>query len=163
MQGCALRFMFAKQMLHLKIDRDKAAVYFHSAGNRTRTGTMFPSRDFKSLVSTIPPHRRIYKIGGASEWCDPLRILFDARLYIQKYILPDLRPNTNYLHTYSATRETSLCFGERPLTSGPRLTPTFSSCTVAQGEPQPSTPKRVGRRGRTLTTGVSQHEAPGQE
>ena len=29
------------------------------AGNRTRTGTLLPARDFKSLVSTIPPHRRI--------------------------------------------------------------------------------------------------------
>ena len=28
------------------------------AGDRTRTGTRLPARDFKSLVSTIPPHRR---------------------------------------------------------------------------------------------------------
>ena len=28
-----------------------------SAGDRTRTGTRLPARDFKSLVSTIPPHR----------------------------------------------------------------------------------------------------------
>lgn len=30
------------------------------AGNRTRTGTLKPARDFKSLVSTIPPHRQMY-------------------------------------------------------------------------------------------------------
>ena len=29
------------------------------AGGRTRTDTLLPTRDFKSLVSTIPPHRRI--------------------------------------------------------------------------------------------------------
>ena len=28
------------------------------AGDRTRTGTQKPARDFKSLVSTIPPHRQ---------------------------------------------------------------------------------------------------------
>ena len=32
------------------------------AGDRTRTGTLLPTRDFKSLVSTIPPHRRINTI-----------------------------------------------------------------------------------------------------
>ena len=31
----------------------------YGAGDRTRTGTLLPTRDFKSLVSTIPPHRRI--------------------------------------------------------------------------------------------------------
>ena len=40
------------------------------AGDRTRTGTLLPTRDFKSLVSTIPPHRRIntiiiYHLSGA--------------------------------------------------------------------------------------------------
>ena len=30
----------------------------NGAGDRTRTGTRLPARDFKSLVSTIPPHRR---------------------------------------------------------------------------------------------------------
>ena len=32
---------------------------FFGAGDRTRTGTSKPTRDFKSLVSTIPPHRRV--------------------------------------------------------------------------------------------------------
>ena len=43
-------------------DRQKTRpkrVRFFGAGNRTRTGTLKPARDFKSLVSTIPPHRHI--------------------------------------------------------------------------------------------------------
>ena len=30
------------------------------AGDRTRTGILLPARDFKSLVSTISPHRQVY-------------------------------------------------------------------------------------------------------
>ena len=33
---------------------------FFGAGDRTRTGTQKPARDFKSLVSTIPPHRLVH-------------------------------------------------------------------------------------------------------
>ena len=31
----------------------------NGAGDRTRTGTLLPARDFKSLVSAIPPHRQV--------------------------------------------------------------------------------------------------------
>ena len=53
---CGLRVMSPTscQLLH-------AAIYYcvrYGAGDRTRTGTLSPAGDFKSPVSTIPPHRR---------------------------------------------------------------------------------------------------------
>ena len=45
---------------------------WYGAGDRARTGTLLPARDFKSLVSAIPPHRHIFaqlfyhQFGGAS-------------------------------------------------------------------------------------------------
>ena len=41
-----------------KKEASKRMPLFSGAGDRTRTGTRLPARDFKSLVSTIPPHRR---------------------------------------------------------------------------------------------------------
>ncbi len=38
--------------------RDIYFVSLDGAGDRTRTGTLSPAGDFKSPVSTIPPHRR---------------------------------------------------------------------------------------------------------
>ena len=36
-----------------------SAIFIFGAGDRTRTGTVLLPGDFKSPVSTIPPHRRI--------------------------------------------------------------------------------------------------------
>ena len=45
---------------HEKNRNAQRASRFFGAGDRTRTGTRLPARDFKSLVSTIPPHRQVY-------------------------------------------------------------------------------------------------------
>ena len=42
------------------------------AGDRTRTGTRLPARDFKSLVSTIPPHRPVDS-HNVSSWKDGVK------------------------------------------------------------------------------------------
>ena len=50
-------FAYINENRHLFRD-----VCLFGAGDRTRTGTPLPARDFKSLVSTIPPHRHVVNL-----------------------------------------------------------------------------------------------------
>ena len=55
--GFERRKTFAVEMNALARASDIQRSFLSGAGDGTRTRTVLPPRDFKSLVSTIPPHR----------------------------------------------------------------------------------------------------------
>ena len=64
------RKTFAVEMVALARSSDIQRSFLSGAGGGGRTRTVVMPRDFKSLVSAIPPHRRVgifeHRMGGAS-------------------------------------------------------------------------------------------------
>ena len=54
--------MYAHFLTDLTTDFTFKCIHSIGAGGPTRTGTQLPARDFKSLVSTIPPRRQILSL-----------------------------------------------------------------------------------------------------
>ena len=62
-------------------------LFFSGAGDETRTRTVLPPRDFKSLVSAIPPHPHMARLEGLEPSTYGVEIRYSILIELQPHIL----------------------------------------------------------------------------